>query len=205
MAKHGSDVVHILYLTYDGLTSLIGQSQVWPYLKGLAAVGHQFDVVSFEHEERRKRIGNAVARDVAGSAINWPPCPFRSRPPILAKPLAPPRRIGTAGRPSVARQIARRATGGRLTTALTGAVAASRRRAAAIAAWDAIVIAFGGAVAAKIYHDRCVPIWDAGAISSAHALPLKRRALRALRAWHDSSVAACLTGAGQSAVMAVSM
>ena len=95
---HGSKVVQILYLTYDGLTSLIGQSQVWPYLKGLSAAGHQFDVISFEHRERFERIGNAVARDVAGSAINWHPCAFRSRPPILAKLLDQREMIATAGR-----------------------------------------------------------------------------------------------------------
>ena len=98
LAMHGSGVVRILYLTYDGLTSLIGQSQVWPYLKGLAAAGHQFDVISFEHEDRCKRIGEAVARDVAGSAINWHPCSFRSRPPILAKLLDQREMVATAGR-----------------------------------------------------------------------------------------------------------
>jgi len=91
-------MVRILYLTYDGLTSLIGQSQVWPYLKGLAGAGHQFDVISFEHAERRKRIGDAVARDVAASAIDWHPCTFRSRPPILAKVLDLREMIAVAGR-----------------------------------------------------------------------------------------------------------
>jgi glycosyltransferase involved in cell wall biosynthesis len=90
--------VRVQYITYDGLTSLIGQSQVWPYLKGLSAAGHQFDVISFEHRERLERIGDAVARDVAASAINWHPCTFRSRPPILAKLLDQREMIGTAGR-----------------------------------------------------------------------------------------------------------
>lgn len=87
MAMRGSEVVRILYVTYDGLTSLIGQSQVWPYLKGLSAAGHRFDLITFEHRDRFERIGNAVTRDVAESAINWHPCTFRSRPPILAKVL----------------------------------------------------------------------------------------------------------------------
>ena len=90
--------MRILYMTYDGLTSLIGQSQVWPYLKGLAAAGHEFDVISFEHEERRKRIGNAVARDVEASAVTWHPCNFRARPPVLAKLLDQREMIRTAER-----------------------------------------------------------------------------------------------------------
>ncbi len=57
---HGSGVVRILYLTYDGLSSLIGQSQIWPYLKGLAGARHQFDVISFEHRERLERQAQDV-------------------------------------------------------------------------------------------------------------------------------------------------
>jgi glycosyltransferase involved in cell wall biosynthesis len=78
-------VVRILYLTYDGLTSLIGQSQVWPYLEGLAAEGHRFEVVSFEQRARLTRIGARVAGEVAGAGIGWHPRPFRSHPPLLAK------------------------------------------------------------------------------------------------------------------------
>jgi glycosyltransferase involved in cell wall biosynthesis len=98
MAMHGSGAVRILYMTYDGLTSLIGQSQVWPYLKGLTEAGHEFDVISFEHEDRRKQIGNAVSRDVEASAITWHPCNFRTRPPVLAKLLDQREMIATAGR-----------------------------------------------------------------------------------------------------------
>ncbi len=94
----GSEVVRILYMTYDGLSSLIGQSQVWPYLKGLAAAGHRFDLITFEHKDRFEQIGNAVARDVAGSTVTWHPCTFRSRPPILAKLLDQREMIATARR-----------------------------------------------------------------------------------------------------------
>ncbi len=38
----------ILYLTYDGLTDPLGQSQILPYLNGLAEKGHDITVVSFE-------------------------------------------------------------------------------------------------------------------------------------------------------------
>jgi hypothetical protein len=70
MAMPGSGVVRILYLTYDGLTSLIGQSQVWPSLKGIAAAGHQFEVITFEQGNRFERIGNAVTRDVGESEMD---------------------------------------------------------------------------------------------------------------------------------------
>lgn len=76
-----------LYVSYDGMTSLLGQSQIWPYIRGLSAAGHRFDVLSFEQPERRRRIGDKVARDLAGLGADWHPRPFRSRPPVLAKLL----------------------------------------------------------------------------------------------------------------------
>lgn len=79
--------MHVLYLSYDGLTSLLGQSQVWPYVKGLAAAGHRFDVLSFEQRDRLARIGDSVRREVAESGIAWHPRRFRTRPPVLAKML----------------------------------------------------------------------------------------------------------------------
>jgi hypothetical protein len=35
----------VLYLSYDGMTDPLGQSQVIPYLKGLADAGHQITIV----------------------------------------------------------------------------------------------------------------------------------------------------------------
>ncbi len=79
--------MRVLYLTYDGLTSLIGQSQVWPYLKGLAEAGHRLEVLSFEQSDRIDRIGERVGRELSGAGIRWHPCRFRTRPPMLAKIL----------------------------------------------------------------------------------------------------------------------
>jgi glycosyltransferase involved in cell wall biosynthesis len=88
-------------MTYDGLTSLIGQSQVWPYVSGLSAAGHQFDLITFEHKDRLERIGETVAREVGESTVTWHPCTFRSRPPILAKILDLREMNGTSRRVAV--------------------------------------------------------------------------------------------------------
>ena len=77
--------MHVLYLTYDGLTSLLGQSQIWPYLRGLTEAGHRFDVISFEQRDRQQRIGETVMQHMAESGIAWHPCRFRTHPPLLAK------------------------------------------------------------------------------------------------------------------------
>jgi hypothetical protein len=39
---------YILYLTYDGLNDPLGQSQILPYLEGLARKGYGITVISFE-------------------------------------------------------------------------------------------------------------------------------------------------------------
>jgi len=38
----------VVYVTYDGLSEPLGQSQILPYLRGLARLGHQFHVITFE-------------------------------------------------------------------------------------------------------------------------------------------------------------
>jgi len=77
--------VRWLHLSYDGLTGHIGQSQIWPYLAGLAAAGHEIEALSFEQRDRRARIGVRVGRDLAAAGIVWHPQPFRTRPPLMAK------------------------------------------------------------------------------------------------------------------------
>lgn len=42
----------VLYLSYDGLSNPLGQSQVLPFLKGLSQKGHQIYLISFEKTER---------------------------------------------------------------------------------------------------------------------------------------------------------
>ena len=45
----------VLYITYDGLTDPLGQSQVLPYLFWLSKKGYHFTVLSFEKKERLKK------------------------------------------------------------------------------------------------------------------------------------------------------
>ena len=64
-----------LFLTYDGLLSPLGQSQILPYLRGLHQEGHEVSVLSFERardglaqpgcESRR----SATCRDAAGRDV----------------------------------------------------------------------------------------------------------------------------------------
>ncbi len=42
----------ILYVSYDGMTDPLGQSQVLPYIEGLSKYGYQYTLISCE----KKRI-----------------------------------------------------------------------------------------------------------------------------------------------------
>lgn len=75
----------ILYLTYDGLTDPLGQSQILPYLKGLSAYGYRFTVLSFEKKSRYQKNKNLIQKLASESAIEWVPLAFTEKPPLLSK------------------------------------------------------------------------------------------------------------------------
>src|SRR5947209_1212375 len=76
---------NILYITYDGLTDPLGQSQILPYIKGLSQYGYRFTIVSFEKKERFQKEKEIVEKLIKESNIIWIPLWFTSRPPLLAK------------------------------------------------------------------------------------------------------------------------
>src|SRR5882757_6303036 len=76
---------NILYITYDGLTDSLGQSQVLPYLKGLSKHGYKFTILSFEKKDKYKRDREYIEQLTSESGIRWVPLPFTSKPPLLSK------------------------------------------------------------------------------------------------------------------------
>ncbi len=75
----------ILYLTYDGLTDPLGQSQIIPYLQGLTKYGYKFTILSFEKKERFKKNEDEVRRLLQPYKIEWKALSFTKRPPFVAK------------------------------------------------------------------------------------------------------------------------
>ena len=75
----------ILYITYDGLTDPLGQSQILPYLAGLSRSGYQFTILSFEKIERMKAQRHLVDEIVRESGIEWVPLSFTRNPPVISK------------------------------------------------------------------------------------------------------------------------
>lgn len=76
--------VKVLYLSYDGMTDPLGQSQVLPYLGGLALEGYEFHLVSFEKPERFGKHRETITSICAESGIQWHPLTYTKNPPVLS-------------------------------------------------------------------------------------------------------------------------
>lgn len=63
----------ILYISYDGMTDPLGQSQVLPYLRGLSKHGYEFHLVSFEKHDRFIQHKSHIQHICDEAGINWHP------------------------------------------------------------------------------------------------------------------------------------
>jgi glycosyltransferase involved in cell wall biosynthesis len=74
----------VAYLTYDGLTDPLGQSQIMPYLSGLAAEGYRFTIISFEKPNRFYQYEKEVNEWSVKNDIEWLPQVYHKRPTVLS-------------------------------------------------------------------------------------------------------------------------
>lgn len=74
----------ILYLSYDGMSDQLGQSQVIPYLKGLANKGFLITLISCEKKEPFEQNNEAIKKDLTAHKIKWEPLFYTKNPPILS-------------------------------------------------------------------------------------------------------------------------
>lgn len=74
----------VLYLSYDGMTDPLGQSQVLPYLVGLSKQGYQFTLISFEKEERVEKGRAVIEKICRENNIQWCPLLYTKTPPVLS-------------------------------------------------------------------------------------------------------------------------
>ncbi|MEQ6121912.1 glycosyltransferase [Reichenbachiella sp. MALMAid0571] len=74
----------ILYLSYDGITDPLGQSQILPYLKGLSQKGYFFYLVGFEKKDAYKKQKEVIEKEIKGFGIQWIPKKYHKSPPVLS-------------------------------------------------------------------------------------------------------------------------
>jgi glycosyltransferase involved in cell wall biosynthesis len=75
---------NLLYISYDGLTDPLGQSQMFPYLSGLSRQGHRITILSCEKPGRLAKDGNRVRQRCSESGIRWHSLAYHKYPPVLS-------------------------------------------------------------------------------------------------------------------------
>lgn len=75
---------NILFISYDGMTDPLGQSQVIPYLTGLSEFGYQFTILSCEKPARFHKNRNRVEAILQTYSIKWVPIIYHKKPPVLS-------------------------------------------------------------------------------------------------------------------------
>ncbi|MFN8309986.1 MAG: glycosyltransferase [Chitinophagales bacterium] len=76
--------VNVLYLSYDGMTDPLGQSQVIPYIAGLTKKGLRFHLISFEKPQRFAERGPFISKLLKEAGIEWHPLMYTKRPPLFS-------------------------------------------------------------------------------------------------------------------------
>jgi glycosyltransferase involved in cell wall biosynthesis len=74
----------VLYITYDGLTDPLGQSQILPYLTALSKRGHRITILSCEKRAALDRQGEHIRKLAHAARLEWHPLIYHKWPPILS-------------------------------------------------------------------------------------------------------------------------
>lgn len=75
---------NILFISYDGMTDPLGQSQVIPYLAGLTKSGYQFTILSCDKPEKYAAKKEYIEKLIADIPIDWVSIPYHKNPPVLS-------------------------------------------------------------------------------------------------------------------------
>ena len=79
-----SIVKKILFISYDGMTDPLGQSQVIPYLQGLSKEGYKIFLISCEKKQVYHQNKNYIQQLLDKSSIRWTPLNYTKNPPIIS-------------------------------------------------------------------------------------------------------------------------
>jgi glycosyltransferase involved in cell wall biosynthesis len=75
---------NILFISYDGMTDPLGQSQVIPYLAGLTKLGYTFTILSCDKPAKYQTHKAYVEKLIAPYPIKWVSVPYHKNPPVLS-------------------------------------------------------------------------------------------------------------------------
>ena len=73
-----------IYISYDGMTDPLGQSQVIPYLLGLSKHNIEIHLISFEKAEKYSLKQHDIENLFVDSNIIWHPLKYHQKPPVIS-------------------------------------------------------------------------------------------------------------------------
>ena len=79
-----SNKIGVLYVSYDGMTDNLGQSQVIPYLQKLSEQGFAIHIISCEKSQMFEKRQNVIRKLLSASGIVWHPIPYTSKPAVVS-------------------------------------------------------------------------------------------------------------------------
>jgi glycosyltransferase involved in cell wall biosynthesis len=74
----------VLYISYDGMTDPLGQSQVLPYLTGLSRNGYDISIVSAEKPGAFEKHATLIRSTCEENNLHWFPVKYHKSPPVLS-------------------------------------------------------------------------------------------------------------------------
>ncbi|MEI9956311.1 MAG: hypothetical protein WDM90_08425 [Ferruginibacter sp.] len=74
----------ILFISYDGMTDPLGQSQVIPYLQGLSKHGYKIFLLSCEKEQVFLQQKATIENLLIPFNITWVSIKYTKNPPVLS-------------------------------------------------------------------------------------------------------------------------
>lgn len=78
------EIKQVLYISYDGMTDPLGQSQVLPYITALSKQGYSFTLISCEKPDRYESNKAIIEKICTENSIDWRPLIYHKSPPILS-------------------------------------------------------------------------------------------------------------------------
>lgn len=73
-----------LYISYDGMTDPLGESQVIPYLISLSKKGIEFTILSAEKKKNFLKRKNKISNLLHENHIKWNPISYHATPPVFS-------------------------------------------------------------------------------------------------------------------------
>lgn len=83
--RNNDDLMNVIFITYNGLTSHIGRAQVFPYLSALSQCGHTIHIISCEPRDISEHEISDIRGAVELAGLQWHPIYYSSLPSPLSK------------------------------------------------------------------------------------------------------------------------